>query len=86
MKRSNTTVRISKESRDNLKQMAEMLDATMSEIANKAIERYRRKLFIKKANESYARLKEENPESWNEMIKEREEWDSTLSDGLEETD
>jgi hypothetical protein len=43
-----------------------------------------RELFLKQANEDYARLKKEDPEGWKELLEERKEWEVTLADGLDD--
>ena len=53
------------------------------DILDRAIEDYRRKQFIMEANKAYDILKN-NPEKWQSEKKEREEWDVTLNDGLED--
>ena len=55
----------------------------MSAVLEKAIETYRRQKFLEEANASYAALKA-NRKKWNEEIAERELWDSTNADGLED--
>lgn len=81
MSNHNFTVRISEESRESLRVISSIFNLTMSEIADKAIEKYKRKIFLEKANEAYAHLKD-NSKSWKEVLKERKKWDKTLSDGL----
>ena len=55
----------------------------MTVVLEKAIETYRRQKFLEEANASYAVLKA-NRKKWNEEIAERELWDSTNADGLED--
>ena len=55
----------------------------MAAVLEKAIERYRRQRFLEEANASYAALKA-NPTKWKEEIAERELWDRTNADGLED--
>ena len=55
----------------------------MAAVLEKAIERYRRQKFLEEANASYAALKA-NPKKWKEETAERELWDSTNADGLED--
>ncbi len=76
------TVRISEEERKALKGLSEQLGISMTEVLNRAVEKYRKEIFLKEANRAYTRLKE-NPDAWKEELKERKEWDNTLSDGLE---
>lgn len=41
------------------------------------------KQIAEKANQAYAKLKED-PQAWNEELKERAAWDATLLDDLED--
>lgn len=50
----------------------------------KAVDRYVREQFIKKANEQFTRMKNEDPVGWKQMIKEEEVFDGTLADGLDD--
>ncbi|MCK4422158.1 ribbon-helix-helix protein, CopG family [candidate division WOR-3 bacterium] len=77
-----TTVRVSKEEKKIIREISEKLSVSMTEVINRAIERYRREVFLAEANKAYAQLKE-NSDEWKEEIKERELWDNTLPDGLE---
>ncbi len=55
----------------------------MAAVLEKAIERYRRQKFLEEANASYAALRA-NRTKWKEEIAERELWDRTDTDGLED--
>ena len=76
------TVRVNRSSRDILRDIAALEGLTMQEILDKAIEYYRRKQFLEKANAAYEALRS-NPEAWQEEQKERAAWETILSDGLE---
>ena len=77
-----TTVRVSYET----KKMAEALSARygkkLVEIFNEAVELYRRHRFLEEVNAAFAALRA-NEKEWNEERREREAWDVTLGDGLE---
>jgi hypothetical protein len=55
----------------------------MWKIIEKALEEYRRKQFLEKSNRAYARLRQ-NQQEWQEEKREREAWNNTQSDGLDE--
>jgi len=76
------TVRISEEERKVIKGLSEKLGVSMTEVLNRAIEKYRKEVFLSETNKAYARLKEK-PDEWKEELEERKLWDNTLSDGLE---
>jgi predicted transcriptional regulator len=80
---STSNVRISAEGREVLREIARKESRPMSAVLEKAIETYRRQKFLEEANASYAALKA-NRKKWNEEIAERELWDSTNADGLED--
>lgn len=77
------TIRISDKARQVLKELAGKERKPMQAILDKAIEAYRRLLFLEEANTAYAALRA-NPEAWKAELEERAAWDATLSDGLED--
>lgn len=79
------TIRISQGSWKSLKEIADGANESMQAILDKAIEAYRRQWFLEQANRAFAALKE-NPSAWREEIRERNEWDRTLQDGLDGAD
>lgn len=76
-------MRITQVTADNLTQLAEMSGMSKQSILERAVDAFLRDQFLKKANEDYARIKAD-PELWALELKEREEWDATLMDGLED--
>jgi predicted transcriptional regulator len=77
-----TTIKISSYSYKILQEIADKYGDNLENIVEKAIEDYRRKLFLEKANLAFADLRN-NPEAWEEELEERSAWDVTLTDGLE---
>ena len=73
------TVRISKGTRETLRDLAAKSGESMQTIIDRAIEDFRRQFFIEQANKAYLALRE-NPEAWESELKERREWDATLAD------
>jgi hypothetical protein len=73
------TVRISQGTRDTLRDLAASSGVSMQTIIDRAIEEYRRQSFMEQANKAYLALRE-NPEAWETELKERREWEATLSD------
>ncbi len=76
-----STVRVNEKTIKNLNEIVKKTGQSKQEILDRAVEEYRRKHFIMEANKAYTFLKN-NPEKWQEEIKEREEWEITLEDGL----
>ncbi len=78
-----TTVRVTEETHAALRDLAMETGEPMQEVVAKAVEAYRRRLFLEAANADYARLRAD-PQAWAEELEERRLWDSTLLDGLED--
>lgn len=76
------TVPISEASHQVLRELAEQTGQTMTEVLDKALDAYRRKVFFEQLNAGYAALRAD-PEAWAEMEAERKLWDATLMDGLD---
>ena len=76
------TVPISEMSHQILKELAEQTGETMTDLLDKAVDTYRRKLFLEKVNAGYAELRADR-ETWAEHLAERKLWDATLMDGLD---
>ncbi len=77
---SSSTVRISKESNNILREIAAQEKKSLQTILDAAIEEYRRHRFLQEANKAYSVLKE-NPKNWKVELEERKQWETTLSDG-----
>ena len=78
-----TTVRVSRKTGEVLRKLSKTTGESMQAILDKAVEEYRRKRFLEEANRAFAALKN-NSEAWKEEVEERELWNNTLADDLEE--
>lgn len=78
-----TTVRISDQTRDNLRELARRSGESMQTLLDRAVEQYRRSRFFADVDAAYAALRAD-PESWSEELAEREALDGTLADDLDE--
>ena len=76
------TVPISEASHRVLRELAEQTNQTETEVLDKALDAYRRKVFFEQLRADYAALKAD-PEAWAEELAERKLWDATLMDGLD---
>jgi hypothetical protein len=76
------TIPISEVSHQLLKELAEQTGQTMTDVLDKALDAYRRKLFLEQMNAGYAALRAD-PEAWADHVAERKLWDATLMDGLD---
>lgn len=77
------TVRISLKSHKLLSELAEELSTSMPRVLDKALETYRRELFLRAANGDLARLKN-NRKAWESYRQELAAVDATVGDGLPE--
>lgn len=80
---STAIVRVSEAAWQSLKHLSERCGVTMQEIVDRAVEDYRRKLFLEEVNLAYAVLRSD-PGAWQEELEERKLWDAVLADGAEE--
>ena len=76
-----TTVRVTKETREALLELSEQAGESMQEVLARAVEAYRRQRMLEETNAAYAALRS-NPEAWREEQEERQAWEATLGDGL----
>lgn len=80
---STTTIRVTQEAQNTIRELAEEYGVTMQEVIDKALKTLRREQFFAKLDEAYAAL-EADPEAWQDWQDEIAEWDVTLKDGLED--
>ena len=79
---SRPTIPIGEATQHILRELAEQTGQSMTEVLDKALDAYRRKLFFEQLNAGYAALRAD-PEAWAEELQERKLWDATLMDGLD---
>lgn len=79
------TVRISKKAHDELRELSRQYGESMQTVLDYAIEELRRKRFFEQANAAYEELRSE-PAAFQEYMAERELWENTLADGLDESE
>jgi hypothetical protein len=78
-----TQLRVNESTHATIRNLAQEFGESMQSIVEKAIERYKRELFLESLNEDFKHLRE-NEEAWNEELDERRLWENTLTDGVEE--
>lgn len=76
------TIRITTETRNILSELTQTTGMSMQAILERAVDMYRRQQMLMALNEAYAVLQRDAP-AWDELEAERNEWDTTLPDGLE---
>lgn len=77
------SVPISESSHRILLELASRGGEPIGQIAEKAIEEYRRQQLLDEANAAYSALRRDEA-AWQAELSERREWDCTLADGLDE--
>ena len=77
------TVIISESAHQLLQQLADLEKTSTEVVLDRALEVYRREVFLRQANVAFADLKS-NEEAWKEELEERELWDNTVADGAKE--
>ena len=77
------TIRLRPESHQALKEIAQLTGDTLQAALDRAIEDFRRKLYLEGLNADYAALRRD-PKAWSDFQKELAEWDATNNDGLED--
>jgi hypothetical protein len=77
------TINISETANQLLQELADLEKISTEAVLERALENYRRELFWKQTNEAFAALKAD-PEAWAEEIAERNLWEQTIADGVEQ--
>lgn len=77
------TVRIHPHTHAKLRQLADEVGESMPEVLERAVDAYARQRFLELLNEDFAALRGDVT-AWREETAEREAWEATLRDGLEE--
>ena len=80
---SELTVSISESTHETLLKLAETSGETIQAVLDKAIENYRRYVFLIQANQAFEVLRQ-NETLWQEELTERQIWDQAITDGAEE--
>jgi predicted transcriptional regulator len=80
---ASTTVRVSTETHELLRKLAEATGEPLQRVLERAVENYRREQFFAELDTAYERL-QADPVAWEEELAERAEWEVTLADGLDD--
>jgi len=78
-----TTIKVSMETRDRLKRLADADQTTMDAELAMALDKVEEARFWQGVQDDYARL-QADPEQWSEYVSELAEWDRTVNDGLDD--
>ena len=78
-----TTIRVTSQARDTLRQLAQITGKPQQDVVDEAVEAYRRRVLLDKANAAYAALRSDVT-AWEAELQERQAWDATVGDRQEE--
>lgn len=78
-----TTIRISTSSHEILKEESATSGRSMQAVLEDAIEHYRRQRFVQEVNAAYSRVREDAL-AWGEIVEERNAWEGSVGDGLDD--
>jgi len=78
-----TTIKVSADTRDRLKRLADAEQSTMEVALAKLLDEAEEARFWQGVKDDYARL-QDDPEQWAGYVSELAEWDRTVSDGLDD--
>jgi len=76
-----TTVRIKRETKRDLDQLAKQTGQKTQDVLDHAIDAYKPRVFLDQANRAYATLRQDDAR-WAEEIAERKAWNATSGDDL----
>jgi succinate dehydrogenase/fumarate reductase flavoprotein subunit len=77
------TIRVSEQTHATVRALAGETGEPMQDVIAKAVELYRRQRILERTNAAYAALRSD-PQRWQEERDERELWDNTVADGIED--
>ncbi len=81
--RAGSTVRVTEQTRAAVRALAEEMGEPMQDVIAKAVEAYRRQRILERTNSAYAALRADS-RRWQEERDEREIWEITAADGIED--
>ena len=79
---SGLTIDISETTHKTLLQLAQTSGEDLVTVMERAVENYRRYVFLAQADRAFAALRQ-NEELWQDEIAERQAWDLTVADGVD---
>jgi hypothetical protein len=79
---STVMVRITMETRERLRKIAEREGTSLQSVVDRAVEEHERQVFWSEMDTAWATLKND-PVAWQAELDERTAWDSTAMDGVD---
>jgi predicted transcriptional regulator len=80
---ASNVVKLKPETYERVKRLARESHTTMQEVVTRGVDALERQEFARAFQDDFARLREDRA-AWDEEESERELWDATLSDGLQD--
>lgn len=77
------TVRVSEETHRALQELSQRRGEPMTQVLAEAVEHLQHEELLRRSNEAYSSLRGD-AEAWEELMRERAQWDATLADGAED--
>jgi len=78
-------VRVSADTHEMLRILAVEAGKPMQEIIDRAVEEYRQSSFLRGLDEDFRALSKDE-KAWNEHVDELTDWETTVTDGLDDED
>ena len=82
-KAGSSTVRVTERTHAVLRDLSDETGEPIQDIVGRAVEAYRRQRILELTNAAYAALRSD-PRLWQEELEEREAWEITIADGLQD--
>lgn len=82
-KRPGSMIRVPESTHATLREMSDATGQSMQALLVEAVEAMRRRRMLELTNAAYAALRDD-PAAWRAELAEREAWDVSLADGLED--
>ena len=83
MQTQTTTIRISSSTHAALKQISKDESEPMQSVLDRLLRKYQAEQLLHRTNAAFAQLRG-NSEEWDQEMEEREAWDQTIADDLED--
>ncbi len=77
--------RVDEPTLQRVRKLAALEQTTQQELIARALEAFERTVLLDRLNASFARMRDD-PRAWREEQRERQVWEGTIRDGLEEAD
>lgn len=76
-------IRISEKALEVVRHISRQKGLDVSDVLDRAVESYRREVFLDEVSRSFQTLKEDS-EAWRAEVEERSLWDNSVADGVDQ--